>query len=217
MDPGLPDYLVGGSLIVGLVSPRDYFCFPSLTTCLSCLPQDSASQKACSRGSLLTLDQSCGPLQLAQSVVCAISTRKQAGAQLTPLNLEYCTLVLFRRITNFKDHFKQKARPVSRKQGRRQADLWELETNMVYIAHYRTAIHICEVSQKEKKNHNSWPLQEIQCIISLFSKGSHRSPQGFLQSHRQAVFPFIRFVTESAQDSVWDAVSCSVVPVSRCM
>lgn len=102
-------------------------------------PRDSASKKACSRDRLLTLDQNCGPLlsttDPVQSVVCAISTRKQTDAQLTPLNLEYCPLVLFGRITNFKDHFKQKARPTSRKQGQRQADLWEFETNMVYIAH----------------------------------------------------------------------------------
>lgn len=29
-------------------------------------------------------------------------------------------------------------------------------------------------------------------------------------------FHLLGFVTESVQDSVWDAVSCSVVPVSRC-
>lgn len=148
-------------------------------------------------------------LQLTQSVVCAISTRKQTDAQLTPLNLEYCPLVLFGRITNFKDHFKQKARPTSRKQGQRQADLWEFETNMVYIAHSWPA-------KKEKKNHNSCPLQEIQCIIFLFSKGSQRSPQGFFKVARKQCFHLLGFVTESAQDSLWDSVSCSVAPVSRC-
>lgn len=141
---------VGRSSLAWLVRVITFASHPWPCVSLACLKTQPARRPA-SRGSLLTLDQRCGPLQLAQSMVCAISTRKQTGAQLTPLNLEYGPLVLFRRITNFKDHFKQKARPISRKQGQRQADLWELETNMVYIAHSRAAIHICEASQKEKK------------------------------------------------------------------